>query len=448
VRWTYLEPVDTDPPTYAWEILDPSIAALAGDLSPIVNVVGAPSWASSTGCGPVDLAPLARWQAFVGALVERYDGDGVQDAPGSPRVERWEIGNEPDFNLARAGGEGDYGSCFGGAWHAEYGQLLRAAWLGAKASDPTAKILFGGPAFDRLYNRTGYLPQHVGPFDYFFVRNVLTTLRASHLGEPGYPFFDEATLHIYNDFRDNWDGVQPYDQELVGKVRHFRDTMLSLSGVYDFRHLPLQLTEISLASMPEDAWTLRSEALQAIYPGQALARLKAVGAAGAIWFSAEDHNTGSCSQIYDWWGFGLLESMPVYEAMQACNPPPVPDYVVSAPHTPKLALTAYRTAVERLGRANFVVQLTPAQTGDPMIEAYRFASAGVAQIVAFTDNGARIGARSTPPHTGVLPVSAAVLPGWTGSIRVTDHLGASNVIHGLSTIYVPVTQAPIYIRPW
>jgi len=450
VRWAFVEPADTAPPTYLWSSLDTSIAALAARMSPIANVVGAPAWASSTGCGPVDRVPLARWQSFMTALVERYDGDGVDDAPGHPRVERWEIGNEPDFDRARAGSEADYGSCFGGIWTGQYAGLLRAAWLGAKAGDPTAKVILGGPAFDRLYNKTGYLPQHAGPFDYFFVRNVLLTLRTNHQGEAGYPFFDEAALHVYNDFRDNWDGAQPVDQELVGKVRHFRNQMLFQSGLYDFRSKPLQLTEIALPSMPSDAFTVRSEAYQAVYPGQVLARLKAVGAAGAIWFSAEDHNTGSCAQLYDWWGFGLLRSKPVFDAMSTCSPRPVPEYAVAAPHEAKPVLSAYRTAVEKLARANFILQLSTAQTGDAKIEAYRFTNAGVALIVAFTDTGARIGARSNPPIGRTLTVTPLVLPGWTGSVLVTDHLGASHVIGGGAggSIAVPVAQAPVYIRPW
>ncbi|NTU84947.1 MAG: hypothetical protein HGA45_37210, partial [Chloroflexales bacterium] len=46
-------------------------------------------------CQPTDMDAYARWAARV---VERYDGDGYKDAPGSPRVAAWEIWNEPDMD--------------------------------------------------------------------------------------------------------------------------------------------------------------------------------------------------------------------------------------------------------------------------------------------------------------------------------------------------------------
>ncbi len=44
-------------------------------------------------CAPIDPAAYGNWARLV---VERYDGDGIGDAPGSPRVDAWEIWNEPD----------------------------------------------------------------------------------------------------------------------------------------------------------------------------------------------------------------------------------------------------------------------------------------------------------------------------------------------------------------
>lgn len=450
LQWRYIEPTDQDPPVYGWSEVDALVADLDPGFHTVANLVSAPSWASSTICGPVDLAPLQRWQDFVRAAVERYDGDGVDDAPGSPVVTAWEIGNEQDFDLQQAGGEGDYGSCFGGAFADDYARHLRAAWLGAKAADPEAQVWFGGVAYDRFHNKADYIVSHRGPFDYGFTRDALTTLWQDHGTEDGYPFFDGIGLHIYNDFRDNWDGLAPFDQELIGKVEDFREEMLVDPGKYDHRSRPLYLTEISLPSMPEDQWTLRSEALQAIYPGQMLARAITAGVAGAIWFSAEDHRTGACDQPYDWWGFGLLRSLDVYQAMQACATPPVPGYSVSEDHEPKPAHAALRVAVEALGRASYETQLTAAQTGSSQTAAFRFVDHdGTRVLAAFTDNGARLGAKSSTPATVIFRVTASLLPGWTGEVEVTDHLGKVTVLaqDSQGRVTLILTQEPLYIRP-
>ncbi len=89
-------------------------------------------------CAPTDMAAYAHW---AGQVVERYDGDGHDDAPGSPRVAAWEIWNEPDLD---------------GTWlpHADagaYAQMLRLAHDAIKAADPTATVLNGGAyTFDAI----------------------------------------------------------------------------------------------------------------------------------------------------------------------------------------------------------------------------------------------------------------------------------------------------------
>ena len=82
-------------------------------------------------CQPTDMDAYARWAAGV---VERYDGDGYQDAPGSPRVAAWEIWNEPDMD----------GTWLPRANPGAYAQMLRKAHDAIKASDPTALVLNGG----------------------------------------------------------------------------------------------------------------------------------------------------------------------------------------------------------------------------------------------------------------------------------------------------------------
>ena len=82
-------------------------------------------------CQPTDMDAYARWAAMV---VERYDGDGYRDAPGSPRVAAWEIWNEPDMD----------GTWLPKADPGAYALMLRKAYDAIKAADPTALVLSGG----------------------------------------------------------------------------------------------------------------------------------------------------------------------------------------------------------------------------------------------------------------------------------------------------------------
>jgi hypothetical protein len=82
-------------------------------------------------CAPTDPAAFATWAAQV---VERYDGDGEDDAPGSPRIAVWQIWNEPDQD----------GTWLPRADPVAYGTMLRAAYRAIKEADPSATVLSGG----------------------------------------------------------------------------------------------------------------------------------------------------------------------------------------------------------------------------------------------------------------------------------------------------------------
>lgn len=83
------------------------------------------------------------YRRFVTALVERYDGDGVDDMPGlSYPIKYWEVINEP---------EGETGAPFfkGSDQSADYLEILKTTFLAIRAADPDAKVLNGGIAWIR-----------------------------------------------------------------------------------------------------------------------------------------------------------------------------------------------------------------------------------------------------------------------------------------------------------
>jgi hypothetical protein len=149
VRWTR--------EALPWDLIEPSqdrfITAYDGSLKLTADkgfgIIGmlltTPAWARDPSCrapGPTywcppsnvqDYADFARW------AVERYDGDGVADAPGSPRIAAWEIWNEPNDTLLWP----DIGAD-ANARKLRYGQMLVAAYAAIKQADPSAVVLIGG----------------------------------------------------------------------------------------------------------------------------------------------------------------------------------------------------------------------------------------------------------------------------------------------------------------
>ena len=89
---------------------------------------------------------MAKYSAYVQALVERYDGDGVDDMPQlrSP-VRYWEVDNEPDLknSIVARGARSPYdASSF--CKPAEYAQVLLSSASAIKAAFPEAKVLNAG----------------------------------------------------------------------------------------------------------------------------------------------------------------------------------------------------------------------------------------------------------------------------------------------------------------
>ncbi len=440
--WRDLEPADTTPPSYNWRSLDTMLDGVrVGRMKPLVVVYTKPAWAATTSCGPVDKASLGQYADFVGALVERYDGDGVADAPGRPNAHDWEIENEPDFAPGETA-ERDYGSCYGND-PAAYGEQLRAAHQAIKAADPGARVVFGAVAYDRFRGNPDFDPP--GPFSFSFVRDVITALKQAHGSEPGWPFFDVLGFHNYNDYRNNWDGEDGMEPEIVGKAARLRADQLRVPGEFDLSQLPLLASEMGIASGPDDTFTWRNETYQAAYVGQVMIRSAAARLHAAIWFTTADRATGQCGDPYAWLTHGLLRSRFVADRLQSCSPSPLPGYAAVQPFEPKPAVTAFRTMGVLLSRATYGRQLTQQEIDTDNLEAHLFTLAdGRPAIAAFTDHGERLGRKGWPDVTRTLRIDRNILPGYTGRAQIIDYLGNTSTMTGES-IDVPVTFQPVYI---
>jgi len=198
LAWSAVEPVNTEPQGYRFYRYDSDIAAAdSEDLHLVVTIVSNPDWAATYRNGPIDKVDISEFAEFMGALVERYDGDGLEDAPGSPIVEYWELYNEPD------GGDvlyAEYGGSYWGPFGADYAEMLCAVYPAMKNANPEAQVVLGGLAYDAFGD------QGLG-----FVREFLDDVLSAGGGE----CFDVMNFHYYPAF--DWSAYGP---GLSGKANY------------------------------------------------------------------------------------------------------------------------------------------------------------------------------------------------------------------------------------
>ena len=389
INWAEIEPSPLPPSQYNWPTTDGRITTLVqAGFSPILTLSGNPSWAAALPGGPV--TNIQDLEEFMSALVERYDGDGLDDAPGSPIVRYWEFYNEPDNT--------DYGwhcfyaglGCFGNDPEA-YAQELAAIHPAIKAASPDAQLVFGGIAMDNypLFNPN-------------FLDQVLAACTA--------PCFDIMNFHYYPFFR--WSGGwETYGRDIIGKAAAVRNRL----AAYSYSR-PLIVTE---ASWP-GASSWGSPELQARYIPKLYARGMATDLGVLIWYKAADET---------------CEPVSLMSGLLTCN------------FDPKLSHTAYSVFTAKLGRADYVGVVNQS---DPLIESYQFRvpeTSGMKRIdVTWVDCTSLDDCVSgtTPPRT--YRVAAT-------QVRITDQFGNAIIVHdcddgicdGVVTRQL-TDQNPIYVE--
>lgn len=160
--WSSMQPNQNGPIDFSGP--DATINAdLAHGLTVQAILVGAPSWATSSGTIDLDA-----WSSFVTQTVTHYSG----------KVRYWEMWNEPD--LLNAQGQGQYWT-----WGVPaYYQLLKTGYLAAKAADPNAVVLLAGLAFP--YNNQDFFPK------------LLEQIAGDPSAAANHGYFDVLAFHSYD----------------------------------------------------------------------------------------------------------------------------------------------------------------------------------------------------------------------------------------------------------
>ncbi len=318
VNWRSIEPENVSPAQYNWGSADQALGAAYpdhGGYQLIGTIHAAPDWAAPGNRAPLYPGRLPDFAEFVGALVERYDGDGYNDAPGSPIVSYWEFYNEPDAN-------DDYFEAGWGNYGQQYASLLATAYSAVKAVNPAAQVVFGGIAYDWFEDQNGP-----------FVRNFLDDVLAAGGGN----YFDVMNFHAYPHFAFNWTSQGP---GLLEKTQAVRAKMTA----HGIGNKPIIITEAGWHSNnPPNSPS--SPEIQARYVVELFTQSMAADIKIMIWW-----------MLHDPGGFYSNNGLVTNDA----NPQPKP------------AFFAYRTAVNQLSTAHFQYRLSNAQTGHSDMEVYRF----------------------------------------------------------------------------
>jgi len=298
--------------TYDWSSFDIKVsnAHMAG-MNVFVLVLGNPSWAAQYAGGPV--YNIQNLVDFVTAMAERYDGDGLQDAPGSPLVNDWSFYAEPDNgDLGHAlAGKGYWGNNGEG-----YADMLYTISPAIHSANSGARVMIGGLAYD-------WFTEDNGPFVRSFLNTTLQRLNNTYGGAAQY--LDAVAFHYYP-ISARWPTIRDKALEI--------QSIMSQNGV---GNLPLLVPEMGYWSDPAAG---SSETLQAGRLIESYVRGLSVGIEHMSWFTVFD-------------GGSLTEAYGLFRGTDLSNP--------------KLAYTAYQTMTGELYGARYAGALTA-----PGAEGYRF----------------------------------------------------------------------------
>ena len=349
LSWAGAEREYHEPAKYSWGGADRVVAAAIDgkahgrDINIILTLDHAPEWAATHGQGPIDKVDISVMARLMNAVAQRYNGDGIDDAPGSPVVNYFEFYNEPDRFCGGAfawGADGD-----------KYAEMLKAVYPAIKAANPQAKIVFGGIAYDhfsnvdkqtRQCNTTGLeeWPIRGGSFTRSFLDDVLTACGADDC-------FDIMNYHFYAEFAPNWarHGENGLSVGLYEKTNYIRNKLTA----YGMGDKPIMVTEAGKHSNGVGDATA-TPAMQARFL--------------VVFFTQA---AAANLHMLTWW---MLYDLPLdLYSMQTG--------IVTEDGTKKPAFDSYTTVVSLFTTFNYERALTEAETGvsvasNPNMEAYKF----------------------------------------------------------------------------
>lgn len=216
-----------------WEIIEPRkgtfdwtyhdqlyLGTFKSNIKMLISILPANAWDQAIDPQRPEQMPkdIEAYKDFLRRAVERYDGDGIDDAPGSPVISVWQISNEADL--------------FWKGTPADYAKFLKESYKIIKEANPKALVAIAGVASPEGFagTRKFYLP----------LLEELSRIRDN----PQDRYFDIFDFHWYSfEGQYNW-LIDPFYE--AGKVfyldEYIQNIKQSLSE-YGYGNTPIFITE-------------------------------------------------------------------------------------------------------------------------------------------------------------------------------------------------------------
>jgi len=276
---------DPGDPAYTWKDIDIKVrAAVRHGFHPIIDIAGAPTWATARQVrgGPFKPDP-AKLAAFAKAAARRYSGRSEH----LPRVWYWQLWNEPNVALnLRPQFVGS--TLYSPAW---YRRMLNAFADAVHGVDPTNVVIAGGtaPFTTRAGERSSW-----GPGPLLFLRRMLCLSKNLRPTCKQRAHFDVWAHHPYTSGGPNHHANIADDVSIADlpRMKAVLDAGVQTGQIVPRHKLRFWVTEFSWDTDPPDPNAMPL-LLQTRWVSEALYRMSQSGVSLVTWFLLKDQPLAS-----------------------------------------------------------------------------------------------------------------------------------------------------------
>ncbi len=209
---------------------------------------GDPRFATTKG-KPCD---MEGYKNFVIKLVERYDGDGIDDMPGlTVPIKHWEVMNEPEFSTGTL--------IFFQGDAADYFDILKTTHEAVKYADPEAYIVQGGMAGMMDIDVTFWQEVFdLGGAEYLDIMNMHSIGHGEHLNIPAFKQFlagnglQDKPFWVTEVQYQQTHQTQSYANEDFAKILARSYIFALANGAYKLFYVNLRMPPLYDAGIPFD----------------------------------------------------------------------------------------------------------------------------------------------------------------------------------------------------
>jgi len=382
--------------TYDWKNADDIISDFAQKGINILVTVGPSNktYQSERGYFPSD---INAYNSFLIKAVERYDGDGINDAPGSPIVAAWQISNEVDSKAE---------------WSdtpENYAKLMKESYRVIKSANSHARVVIAGMA---------------GPDGISKYSQILNYMNDD-------VYFDVFDFHWHATSGGDYKKHKTRDPNRSVNFDDYLNKIKSILNDNGYKNAKIWSTEMSASDINPEGQTEKSQAVDLIkryvYPGSK-------GVSTIFW-----------GTLYEQSGFGGVSGNTNYFNTQGLINNPNND---GKSHK-KLSYYTYKKMVEMLEGNDWTTVETVREDTVNKVYIYKFTKQGTPIWVAWNDSSVTRTATISGITSNRVKATEAV-PKYESGKDVADYTTAFRtdtlvVINGM--VMLTLGGNPVFVEP-